>query len=285
MNRLEKKCFIAMTGLHLLLAVILVIGPAFLSSNDQSQELPELDFVPFKLVDSIVSGGGSPAGGSPPPAPVPVTKPEPQPLPPAPAPLVKPEPARPVTPESVKPAKPEPAESLEPAKPGQRKIQVSNKVITRSALSQEAAKARATAEANAIAAERRRTLAALNRAYSNLSGNMSGSTSIELKGPGGGGVPYGNWRAAVKQRYQEAWIVPDGVTDNSATVKVSVTIGRDGEVLSTRIIQFSGNPLVDQSVKATLDRVRYVPPLPETEKDDERTVGITFDVKTKQGLG
>jgi len=38
-------------------------------------------------------------------------------------------------------------------------------------------------------------------------------------------------------------------------------------------------------VKATLDRVRYVRPLPEGAKESQRTVTINFSVKAKQGLG
>ena len=75
MNRLQKKCFIAATGFHLLLAAILIVGPAFLSSNPKTDDLPLLNFVPVKTVDSLMSGGGNPKA-QPPPA---VAQPAPQP--------------------------------------------------------------------------------------------------------------------------------------------------------------------------------------------------------------
>jgi TonB family protein len=75
--------------------------------------------------------------------------------------------------------------------------------------------------------------------------------------------------------------VPQSVTDNSATVTVSVTIARNGTVVSTEIIRRSGNAAVDQSVEAVLNRVKYAAPLPDDAKEDQRTVEIVFDVKSK----
>ena len=39
MNRLQKKCFIASAGMHLLLVLILIIGPAFLSSKSKIEDI------------------------------------------------------------------------------------------------------------------------------------------------------------------------------------------------------------------------------------------------------
>ena len=60
MDRLQKKCFIASAGFHLLLALILLIGPAFLTSKSTPENVPLLDFVPVRTVDSLLSGGGDP---------------------------------------------------------------------------------------------------------------------------------------------------------------------------------------------------------------------------------
>ena len=38
MSRLQKKCFIAASGLHLLLVVILLVGPAFLAAHSRKTE-------------------------------------------------------------------------------------------------------------------------------------------------------------------------------------------------------------------------------------------------------
>src|SRR5437016_1389388 len=81
MNRLHKKCFIVSAGFHLFLALILVVGPAFLSSKSRLEDMPVIDFVPSKLVDAAVMGGGNPKVQPPPPAPpvAPVVQPTPPP--------------------------------------------------------------------------------------------------------------------------------------------------------------------------------------------------------------
>lgn len=292
MNRLQKKCFIASAGLHLLLVLILLIGPAFLSSSSKTEDVQTIDFIPLITTDANISGGGNPKGGSPPaqqapqpPAPIPPAPPVADKTP-TPDKVVKPEPKQIEAKENT----PDP-ESLEVAKSKKHKIEVNTQMVTRdnaAEISKAKAKARAAAEARAAreaAAERQRIASAFSGAVTSLSGNFSGGTTIELKGPGGGGIPYGNWLAGVKARYNDAWVVPDGVSNDSAIVAVTVTIGRDGEVLSSSIIRTSGDAVVDQSVRATLDRVRYVPPLPEGEKNDKRSVTINFSVKAKQGLG
>ena len=43
MNRLQKKCFIASAGIHLLLALVLFIGPAFVPSKSKTDDLPILN--------------------------------------------------------------------------------------------------------------------------------------------------------------------------------------------------------------------------------------------------
>src|SRR6516165_793109 len=92
MNRLQKKCVIASAGFHLLLVLILFVGPGFLSSKSTTPDLPILDFVPIKTVDELVSGGGE-RTAKPPPAPLEAPKPTP-PEPPAPQPP-KPDPEPP----------------------------------------------------------------------------------------------------------------------------------------------------------------------------------------------
>src|SRR6266404_2711288 len=89
MNRTQKKCFIASAGFHLLLVVVLFVGPAFLSRRSKPDNLPVLDFVPFKTVDSAMSGGGDrnarPTVATPPaplpPQPIAAQLPPPQPQP------------------------------------------------------------------------------------------------------------------------------------------------------------------------------------------------------------
>jgi colicin import membrane protein len=282
MNRLQKKCLVATTGFHLLLILILIIGPAFLSSRDKSDNLPVLDFIPFKTVDALVSGGGNPKAQPPAPAPAPavpqpppVAVPQPHPAPPPP--LEKSEPA---PKESTKEIKNDSA-SLEPSKERKHTVEVSTKLVKRDTTATSDSKARAEAQAKELADARRQATAAIRQAVSGIQGGVSGSTTIELKGPGGGGLPYANWLQAVKSVYSNAWLLPDGVTDESATATASVSIARDGTVISARITRFSGSAAVDRSVQAALERVKYAAPLPDDAKEDERTVSINFNAKSK----
>ena len=298
MNRLQRKCFIASAGIHLLLALILIIGPGFISSKSKQDDVPILDFVPIKTVDDLMSGGGNPKA-KPPPAAAPAQaqpppQPEPQPVsapPPQPEPQPKPvretEPPKPIDPSKAD------ADSLESTKQTKRKIEISRTLVTRKHESGEEKRAkeeaRAQAEAKAAADARRRLARQLGRVADRIGNDVSGSTSVEdvkdFKGPGGGGLPYGNWRAAIKTIYEDAWLLPEGVVDDDATTVASVTIAKDGTVISSEITHFSGDGVVDRSVQAALDRVRHTPPLPDTVSDSQRTVVIKFSVKAKRGLG
>lgn len=274
MNRTQKKCFLAATGMHVLLLVILFVGPAFLSSSEKSDNRPLIDFVALKTIDEALSGGGSP--NAQPPAPAPPRVEAPQPVPPAPR-VEKFEPPKPETPErdtfDTKPARKLPSVNLKPV--------VRRKNST--------AKVKPTtnpdSETDAAAEQQTRLASAARNAAKNLHGALSSSTAIEMPGPGGGGVPYANFKDAVKKAYDDAWIVPDGVTDDEATATTSVTIARDGTVLNSRMIQSSKNSLVDQSVEMVLRRVTFAAPLPDGAKESQRTVEIKFNVKAKRGLG
>ena len=302
MDRLQKKCLLASTGFHLSLLLILIVGPAFVVSHHKPDDMPILDFIPVKTVDALVSGGGNPKAEPPPAVAPPVAQPapEPKPLPPAPQPEPEkvrvPDPPKPIV-EEERPPKPDP-DTLEPAKEHKRRLpEIVTTAETRQRDSKAEAKARekareeARAEAEAreyarqIADRKRRALSALGSAANGIEEGRASSTAILLKGPGGGGVPYANFLQAVKSKYERAWILPDGVTDNDATVTASVTIAREGTVVSWRVVRASGNAAVDQSVRVTLQRVKFAAPLPDDAKENQRTVEINFNVAAKLALG
>lgn len=288
MNRLQKKCFIASASAHLFLALLLVLGPGFISSRSKSaDDMPILDFTPFKTVDQLISGGGNPNAKPPPAAPAP--------QPPAPAPAPQPqqeklrEPEPPKEPvREVKPPKTE-EESLEPSK---KKIEISTKLVSRNQEDKSEAKARAEEkardDAKRAADARRRLARQLGQAAERISSEVSGGTSLKLDyGPGGGGAPYANFNQAVMSVYKRAWsgTVPNDSTEENVSAEASVTIARDGSVISARITRSSGKTAVDRSVQAVLDRVKYAAPLPDDAKESQRTVSITFEVNPHQGIG
>lgn len=286
MSRIQKKCLIVSLGIHLSLVVLLIVGPGFISSRTKDNAPPQLDFIPVATVDAVLSGGGDNTVKAPPaelveppaqPAPVippaPVTPPVVDQTPPPPverreheAPMVKDTPL-----EDPKSDMPSPRSA-----PHRREIVPDLKVVTSSAAD---VKARRAAQAKAAAAERRRTEMALNRAIGGIRGGVAGSTEVRLRGPGGGGLPYGNIEAAIKSRYLDAWTVPEGVPD--LKVDVTITLARDGTVVSARITDRSGNAALDNSVQDALDRVKYIAPLPEGEKQDTREFSFGFKPEMK----
>ncbi len=300
MNRLQKKCLIASLALHALLCLILLVGPAFLSSNHKGVDRPTLEVIPAKIVDSLFSGGGNPKANPPaaqrlvePPPPVQQTETgpiEPTPKPPQLKEQVADEP-KPV----VEKTKPEVVEKSASRKP---EIKVSTTVVKRASEKEKAraeaeAKAKAQTEAKARAkaegeARRRATQqleSRLNSAYQSLSKNLSSGTTIEPLGPGG--EPYADYGQVVKSYYDQAWIDPEDVSEDAATVKVKVVIGRDGSVNSDSIMKRSGVPALDKSVQNALDRVRLrgLPPFPEGAKESQRTYIINFNLKAKRLVG
>jgi len=284
MNRLQKKCFIASAGTHFLLIVILFIGPAFLSAkNSKPENFELLDFIPPRTVDALVAPnpGGAPLQRqqqqqAPPAAPPPVPESKPP-----------PEPQR--IQEPAKVVRKDDTESLElktqkTQKP--RLPQVDTTVRVRRPTTKEKQTEKSDNREREQAENRRKTAAAFNSATANLDRELSGSTAVRFgDGDGrGSGPAYANFLQALKTVYTDAWNVPDGA-DDDATITSSVTIAKDGTVLSAHITRRSGNSIADNSVQLTLDRVRHAVPLPDDAKESQRTVTITFSVKAKRLLG
>ena len=275
MNRLQKKCFVASTAFHLSLALILLVGPGFLAANKQAEDRPPINFVPRETIDELLSGGGSPNARPPQPQPPAPQPPAPQPQPRA---------------QLIEPARPAPARpDLSESKPARKLPEVSLKPVSRSkSPPTNKPKPAANTDAQSSAADEKRMLLAnaAKGAAQNIRNQTSEPTTVEMDfGPGGGGVTYANFLDALKKVYSDAWIVPDGVTDDEATAKARVTIARDGTVVDAHIIRPSGNSLADASVEMALRRVKTAVPLPKSAKEDQRTVTITFNVKAKRGSG
>jgi TonB family protein len=291
MDRLQKKCVAASIGIHLLLLVILVVGPAFLTSKGKVDNSPILDVIPGKLIDAAFSGGGNPNGKPPPPAP-------PEQRPPAivpPAPPSEPKPVREPEPpkdevKDVKPTKPDP-NSLETATDRKRrKPEVSTTPVVRRPDAAKTTKSPATtstadSDERRLADARRRAAAMLGAAARSIRDDIAPGTSLEALGPGGGGEVYASYDQVVKSIYWHAWAPPEDTASNEAITKATVTIASDGTVLSARIVTPSGDASVDRSVQRTLDKVTYIAPFPEGAKEKQRTYTINFNLKSKRLSG
>jgi protein TonB len=280
MNRLQKKCFITSAGLHLLLLVILLVGPAFLSSKSTTEDFV-IDFIPSQFVDGK-SGGGN-RNAKPPPAAPAVAQPPPQ-AQQKPPPEKQREPAPPKV--TLKNQKADP-ESLETKpEPKNRTPQVSTEVVTRKPNTRTPAKKDSSitdnqAKERQLADAKRKAVAT---AAQRIGESTSSATTIEEYGPGTGGPAYANYAAWVKTKYENAWEAPEDTATDDAITKVTVIILKDGSVLSARITRPSGDSQVDSSVRRTLDRVNFIAPFPEGAKENQRTYIINFNLKAKRGL-
>ena len=298
MNHTDKKCLFGAAAGHTLLLAILVIGPAFLPLPTKLSESDVLTIIPDTTTDKPFSRVGTPNVTPPASAPTPQppkveVKPEklPEPTPPLKPEVKLPEP-RPVDrtpePEKVKPEPVTPPKSPDPdftqTTPPKKKLpDVSLTPIVRNPGAKPVkSTAKSTHEDEPDTRPKSRDY---SKSATNLRESFSGTTSLDSPGPGGGGPSYANYGQLVKTKYTMAWIEPQSVTDEEATATVSITIARDGSVISARITQPSGNPQIDASVLRTLQRVTFIAPFPAGSKDDQRTYNINFNLKAKRLLG
>ena len=267
MNRLQKKCILATAGIHLLLLVILLVGPAFFEPRPKPDDLQVLDVIPSILIDAQFTSG---VRNAQPPAPTPVATPpppQPQPTPPAPPPVVTPPTLTERLEKMFKTEPPKPA----PEKVQPHKIQPDLKPVVHNA----------SKNVPDDAAKRAR---ALRRAIQSLKSNLSSSTTVDM--PGNSSVAYASYAAAVKSIYAQTWeqVPLAAIANEDENVKVSVTIASDGTVISARITESSGDAALDASVQKTLERVTFVAPFPEGTTDQQRTYTLGFNPQLRKML-
>jgi TonB family protein len=278
MNRLQKKCVIATAGLHLLLLVILCVGPAFFNSKPKVDNSPVIDVIPANLLDIALNSGVKGAQPppptpivTPPPAPQPVAVPQQQqPTPPAPK-IVQPTPVpQPTLAERLEklfpPAPVNPAQAPAEIQPHSPKINLD--VVTRSST---------TPKTTTPAKQRDNSPAARNIA-AELRNKLSSPTEVNT--PGESSEARANYASVVKSIYDRAWTLPDSIA-NDENIIVSVTIANDGTVVSSNIVTPSGDAPADASVQRTLNRVRFVAPFPDGATEKERTYKIVFNPQVK----
>jgi colicin import membrane protein len=293
MSRLQKKCLIATAGFHLLLVVTLVFGSAFFVSHSKPDETQVLNVIPANLIDAAFSSGVKSAQAPAPTPTPPQPQVQPQPTPPQPKPVVTPPTPAPTPPaptlmEKVKelftpePKKlsPDDLKPVEPAKTTPKKIQVDLKPVVRKTPTTDTSEA----DKRAAAKEANRRKTAFQNAARSIKEKASTDTIVDTM-PGTGSVSYANYASVVKSIYDRAWTPPSDMASDDVTTKVSVTISRDGTVISSRIIDRSGDSRVDASVQRVLDRVDFVAPFPDGATEKERTFIINFNPQAKRMTG
>jgi outer membrane biosynthesis protein TonB len=284
MNRLQKKCFIASASIHGLLAVIVLVGPGFMSATKPVENLPILDFVPDVLVDKALMGGGNPNAKPPPPAP------QVQPVQQTVAPVTPPEPKQQPKqrdPEPIEPVKNQ-TESLDESPPKKRTLQIPTTIKDRAKPTKTASKAtdESRNQDRQAQEQQQRFASALTTAARSLKPGAATDASITdvSRGPGGGGPVYASYLAWIQSVYMNAWVPPDDASVDAAVAYASITIERDGTIRSATLVGRSGDSAIDASVRRTLERVTTIgKSFPEGVKENERTYKLKFDLSAKRG--
>lgn len=296
MSRLQKKCFIGATSMHVLLFVVLIVGPGFFSKDDPMDESDVLTFIPLMATESGRAGGGAPQ----PPTPAPPVIQQPtQTLPPIQQRVTEPvrdpeppqvrQPVREVEQEKEKPAPRDNRESLDPKPDKNKKHEVKvNRNIVRVSPNRATTTTPTTSNSNAQEQRQREQLAnAIARSGSRVRENLSSTTEVSMPdGPGGGGASYAAYGQIVRKRYADAWVEPIDMAEDQASVTFSTTISRDGKVITKRITIPSNSTAANRSIERLLDRVADIGvPFPQSTKDSQQTFILKFNLKAKKGLG
>ena len=322
MNRFQKKCLMASSGLHGFLLLLLLFGSAFFVSREKVIPTQRLNVVPTRLIEDALSGGGGnsnlprtddqqkgdtlestaplpqtakpiqpvqPKAAQPPPvAPKPeVKKAEPmKPDPPAPTPkptkITEVAKPKPSDKPADKPAPTKPKIDLTELKPIARN-DTDKKKAEQEAEAREAARQQAAATAAANAA-RQKLAQQIGKAAETMQRGFSSGTKVDVGGPGG--EAYASYGALVQQVYADAWMIIQDLSDDDSVAVVRVTIARDGHVLAARFVRRSDNATMNKSVQRALDNVKQIGrPFPDSAKDSERSFTIEFNLKAKKLLG
>lgn len=75
---------------------------------------------------------------------------------------------------------------------------------------------------------------------------------------------------------------PSGRTIGATSI--SVTVLRNGTILSARITRRSGLHAMDRSIESVLRDVKQLPPFPENSRDEQRTFIIEFNLQAKRRI-
>ncbi|MEM1294001.1 MAG: TonB C-terminal domain-containing protein [Verrucomicrobiota bacterium] len=97
---------------------------------------------------------------------------------------------------------------------------------------------------------------------------------------GGSGENLNDYHFTVQSAFRSNWFQPRSVltAGKKYRVKTQIAIARDGRILSTKIVQPSEHPEMNESVAKALAAVRVVPPLPSLIRGDRYDIYLNFDL-------
>ena len=140
----------------------------------------------------------------------------------------------------------------------------------------------AAAEARARADAKRRA-DIINAAVGNIRSGASTGVEVGPVGlPTGSGPSVAAFGDILRTIYFNNWHEPSDATSDDAVVRVTVTIARDGSVISGRITKPSGDRAVDRSIEQTLRNVTFIKAFPSDWKESQRQFQLNFSLKAKR---
>lgn len=102
-------------------------------------------------------------------------------------------------------------------------------------------------------------------------GNPNGAPGIDaLRQP-----EWGPYMKNLEQRIKRNWTPPKG--DSSKRVVINFTIGRDGRLLSAKVVKSSGVPLADRAAMSAIELTAPFAPLPPEFRGQSVPIEFTFD--------
>ena len=301
MERLQKKCIFVSAGVHVALVLVLVFGPAFRSAPERPKRVTQINLLSAVAIEAALQQAEQSAAErekvtppvvEPAPEPPPRQTPKPkQPEPvveqPKPEPIKKVDPPKPIK-EQAKPKptpkieeKPKPVAKKTPPKPKPKpdiKINFNATAQKPDTLQKQEAQRRAVEEQRRrerAAAQKRREM---QQSLESLGNSLSEKSKLQADLIGGSAL--GNYRVHVKVAYDRAWVEPAGAGSARGVARVQVTVNTDGSIASAKIIGYSGNQGLDQSVQDALRRVKRIERRPPSGTSvADRTFIINFNLK------
>ena len=268
MSRLLKKCLFLSIGLHILLAAALLICTAFFVVKPE-KIMPTLSMIAPDVLDNLLNPRpvSTPRKNPNPPVRRIVTPAPPRKVTPTPPRKVTPTPPRKVTPKKQSPSL-KPTKSKVTPKPKRNTIKIAQNTQTSKGATGRPKK-NTHPKAPPVSAKQLNTIKSMrNQLSAAINVNVAGANAAAF-------TSYANFVVGVYRRTWEP-LIPSGLA-RSRIAKVSVTIRRDGRVLSARIIRKTGDAALDRSVQRALDRVRTIgKSFPLGSKDSQRTFTLDF---------
>ena len=268
MSRLLKKCLFLSIGLHILLAAALLICTAFFVVKPE-KIMPTLSMIAPDVLDNLLNPRpvSTPRKNPNPPVRRIVTPAPPRKVTPAPPRKVTPTPPRKVTPKKQSPSL-KPTKSKVTPKPTRKTIKIAQNTQTSKGATGRPKK-NTHPKAPPVSAKQLNTIKSMrNQLSAAINVNVAGANAAAF-------TSYANFVVGVYRRTWEP-LIPSGLA-RSRIAKVSVTIRRDGRVLSARIIRKTGDAALDRSVQRALDRVKTIgKSFPLGSKDSQRTFTLDF---------